>query len=151
MLFGVDHADAGEIRLGGEVVAFSSPSAALAAGIASSPRTGTGRPGLDFPIAANITLPILRDSFRGADRPAADGGSVAATSRSFGSRATGSTSLRAPFGWQPAEGRARQVAGSAPRVLILDEPTRGIDIGAKVEIHRIVSELAASGLAIILI
>ena len=38
-----------------------------------------------------------------------------------------------------------------PRVLILDEPTRGIDIGAKVEVHRIVSELAASGLAIILI
>ena len=38
-----------------------------------------------------------------------------------------------------------------PRVLILDEPTRGIDIGAKVEVHRIISELAASGLAIILI
>jgi rhamnose transport system ATP-binding protein len=36
-------------------------------------------------------------------------------------------------------------------VLILDEPTRGIDIGAKVEVHRIISELAASGLAIILI
>jgi ribose transport system ATP-binding protein len=38
-----------------------------------------------------------------------------------------------------------------PRVLILDEPTRGIDIGAKVEVHRIISELAASGLGIILI
>jgi ABC-type sugar transport system, ATPase component len=40
---------------------------------------------------------------------------------------------------------------SRPRVLILDEPTRGIDIGAKVEVHRIISELAASGLGIILI
>ena len=38
-----------------------------------------------------------------------------------------------------------------PRVLILDEPTRGIDIGAKVEVHRLVAELAAGGLAIILI
>jgi simple sugar transport system ATP-binding protein len=38
-----------------------------------------------------------------------------------------------------------------PRLLILDEPTRGIDIGAKVEVHRIISELAASGLGIILI
>ena len=38
-----------------------------------------------------------------------------------------------------------------PRVLILDEPTRGIDIGAKVEVHRIISELAASGLGVILI
>jgi rhamnose transport system ATP-binding protein len=36
-------------------------------------------------------------------------------------------------------------------VLILDEPTRGVDIGAKVEVHRIVSDLAASGLGIILI
>ena len=40
---------------------------------------------------------------------------------------------------------------SEPTVLILDEPTRGIDIGAKVEVHRIISELAASGLGIILI
>ena len=40
---------------------------------------------------------------------------------------------------------------SRPKVLILDEPTRGIDIGAKVEVHRIISELAASGLAIVLI
>ncbi len=40
---------------------------------------------------------------------------------------------------------------SKPTVLILDEPTRGIDIGAKVEVHRIISELAASGLAILLI
>jgi rhamnose transport system ATP-binding protein len=38
-----------------------------------------------------------------------------------------------------------------PRVLILDEPTRGVDIGAKVEVHRIISELAASGLGIVLI
>ena len=40
---------------------------------------------------------------------------------------------------------------SGPRVLILDEPTRGIDIGAKVEVHRLIAELAAKGLAIILI
>ena len=44
-----------------------------------------------------------------------------------------------------------EVALDQARVLILDEPTRGIDIGAKVEVHRIIGELAASGLAIILI
>lgn len=38
-----------------------------------------------------------------------------------------------------------------PRILVLDEPTRGVDIGAKVEVHRIISELAATGLGIILI
>ena len=40
---------------------------------------------------------------------------------------------------------------SKPRVLILDEPTRGIDIGAKVEVHRLIADLAAAGLAILLI
>ena len=39
----------------------------------------------------------------------------------------------------------------SPKVLILDQPTRGIDVGAKAEIHRIVSHLATQGIAIILI
>ena len=39
----------------------------------------------------------------------------------------------------------------SPRILILDQPTRGIDVGAKAEIYRIVSDLAAHGIAIILI
>ena len=39
----------------------------------------------------------------------------------------------------------------SPKVLILDQPTRGIDVGAKAEIHRIVSQLAAQGMAVILI
>ena len=38
-----------------------------------------------------------------------------------------------------------------PRVLIMDEPTRGIDVGAKAEIHRLMSELAGQGLAILMI
>ncbi len=43
------------------------------------------------------------------------------------------------------------MAGHQPRVLILDEPTQGIDIGAKSEIHQLMSELAGQGLAIIMI
>ena len=38
-----------------------------------------------------------------------------------------------------------------PRLLILDEPTRGIDVGSKVEVHQLIDELAAEGMAIILI
>jgi inositol transport system ATP-binding protein len=38
-----------------------------------------------------------------------------------------------------------------PKVLILDEPTRGIDVGAKAEVHRLVSDLAAKGMAIVMI
>jgi inositol transport system ATP-binding protein len=40
---------------------------------------------------------------------------------------------------------------TAPRILILDEPTRGIDVGAKAEIHRLISTLAAEGAAVIMI
>ena len=40
---------------------------------------------------------------------------------------------------------------ASPKVLIMDEPTRGVDVGAKAEIHRIISNLASTGLAIILI
>jgi len=39
----------------------------------------------------------------------------------------------------------------SPRILILDQPTRGIDVGAKAEIHRIISQLAGQGMAIVLI
>jgi ribose transport system ATP-binding protein/inositol transport system ATP-binding protein len=40
---------------------------------------------------------------------------------------------------------------TSPKILILDEPTRGIDVGAKAEIYRIINELAASGIAIIMV
>jgi rhamnose transport system ATP-binding protein len=40
---------------------------------------------------------------------------------------------------------------SEPRIMILDEPTRGIDIGAKAEVHRLMAELAAKGVAILMI
>ncbi len=52
---------------------------------------------------------------------------------------------------QPAEGRHRQVAERRPEILRMDEPTRGIDVGAKWEIYGIINELAAQGKAVILI
>src|SRR4029078_8697232 len=54
-------------------------------------------------------------------------------------------------GGNQQKGVLAKVLSTKPRLLILDEPTRGIDIGAKDEVHRIISELAASGLGIILI
>jgi rhamnose transport system ATP-binding protein len=154
VLFGVDRADAGEIRLGGRVMSFASPSAALAAGIAYVPedRHQDGLV-LDFPIASNVTLPILSRLFpRLIVHPAAE--------RAIGTRYVDQLRIRATSVDQLASalsgGNQQKVVlgkwlASEPRLLILDEPTRGIDIGAKVEVHRIISELAASGLAIILI
>ena len=154
VLFGVDHADAGEIRLAGQPVSFASPSEALAAGVAYVPedRHQDGLV-LDFSIASNVSLPILGRLFprlfvqRSRERALA-----ARYVDQLRIRATGVDQIAGALsgGNQQKVVLAKWLA-TEPRVLILDEPTRGIDIGAKVEVHRIVSELAASGLAIILI
>ena len=69
----------------------------------------------------------------------------------FNVRATVSTSRLALSGGNQQKVVLGKWLADDPRVLILDEPTRGIDIGAKVEVHRIIWELAASGLGIVLI
>jgi rhamnose transport system ATP-binding protein len=154
VLFGIDRRDEGEIRLGGHAVTFASPSEAMDAGIAYLPedRHQEGLV-LDFSIAQNVTLPILPRLFprllvrSSTERRVAD-----EYTKQFDVRMTGVDQLAGALsgGNQQKVVLAKWLA-SKPRVLILDEPTRGIDIGAKVEVHRIISELAASGLGIILI
>jgi rhamnose transport system ATP-binding protein len=154
VLFGIDRRDSGEIRLGGTAVDFTSPSAAMTAGIAYVPedRHQDGLV-LDFTIAQNVTLPILPRLFpRLLVRAATERALAADQTRQFQVRMTGVDQLVGALsgGNQQKVVLAKWLA-SKPRVLILDEPTRGIDIGAKVEVHRIISELAASGLGIVLI
>ena len=154
VLFGIDRADGGRVRLGGREVSFATPADALRAGVAYVPedRHQEGLV-LDFPIASNVTLPILPRLFprffveRAAERRLAQ--EYASQLRV---RMTNVEQLVAALsgGNQQKVVIAKWLA-TRPRVLILDEPTRGIDIGAKVEVHRIVSELAAAGLCIILI
>jgi rhamnose transport system ATP-binding protein len=154
VLFGIDHADSGRITLGGQPVSFASPSAALHAGIAYVPED-RHQEGLveDFSIAENVSLPILARLFgrlfmRGSVERSLARGYI----EQLRIRTTGVDQLVAALsgGNQQKVVLAKWLA-TKPRVLILDEPTRGIDIGAKIEVHRIISELAASGLAIILI
>ncbi|HET7726223.1 MAG TPA: sugar ABC transporter ATP-binding protein [Candidatus Limnocylindrales bacterium] len=154
VLFGIDRPDRGVIRIGGAPVEFGSPAAAMRGGIAYVPedRHQDGLV-LDFPIAANVSLPILSRLFRGWFlRPATERALADEYARELQVRMRGVDQLVAALsgGNQQKVVLAKWLA-TKPRVLILDEPTRGIDIGAKVEVHRIVSELAASGLAIILI
>jgi rhamnose transport system ATP-binding protein len=108
---------------------------------------------LDFTIAQNVTLPILPRLFpRLLVRASTERALAAEQTREFQVRMTGVDQLVGALsgGNQQKVVLAKWLA-SKPRVLILDEPTRGIDIGAKVEVHRIISELAASGLGIVLI
>jgi rhamnose transport system ATP-binding protein len=154
VLFGIDQPDRGQIRLHGKAVSIASPSAAMHAGIAYLPED-RHQEGLilDFSIAQNVTLPILARLFPRLLVDASDERQVAHDyTEQFSVRMTGVDQVAGSLsgGNQQKVVLAKWLA-SKPRILILDEPTRGIDIGAKVEVHRIISELAAAGLGIILI
>jgi ABC-type sugar transport system ATPase subunit len=135
-------------------VSLDGPSAALAAGIAYVPED-RHQDGLilDFPIDANITLPILPRLFRrlfvhrSVERDLAKSYAEQLDVRMRGVEQVVSD---LSGGNQQKVVIAKWLAAT-PRILILDEPTRGIDIGAKVEVHRIIGELARSGLGILLI
>jgi rhamnose transport system ATP-binding protein len=154
VLFGIDRADRGEVLFGGRPVVFNSPSAALRAGVAYVPedRHQQGLV-LDFPIASNVSLPILPRLFprffvdRAAERRLAERYTTQLRVR----MADVEQLVSALSGGNQQKVVIAKWLATQPRVLILDEPTRGIDIGAKVEVHRIISELAAAGLGIMLI
>jgi rhamnose transport system ATP-binding protein len=154
-IFGIDPADAGQIELDGAQVSVTNPRDAMALGIAYSTEDRR-QLGLVMPlsIAANVSLPSLSRflSRSGMVRRAEE----RATAEAFRQR----LSIRAPSVDTPASslsgGNQQKVVISKwletnPKVLILDEPTRGIDVGAKVEVHQLIDDLAARGMAIILI
>ncbi|HEX2860126.1 MAG TPA: sugar ABC transporter ATP-binding protein [Lacunisphaera sp.] len=153
-LFGLTPADAGRIRIDGEERRIRSPGQAIAAGLAYVPEDRR-RHGviLEMPIAQNMTMAVHPRIFPGGWLRAGPELALAAGyMRDLGIKAAGpeapGSSLRG--GNQQKVALARWLA-TKPRVLILDEPTQGVDVGAKGEIHRIVRTLAADGLAVLLI
>ena len=154
VLFGLDRADSGEVLLNGKRVSFKTPSSALQAGIAYVPED-RHLDGLveGFSIAQNVTLPIIPRLFpRLFVRPSRERSLAAGYADRLRIRSTGMDELiEALSGGNQQKVVIAKWLATNPRVLILDEPTRGVDIGAKVEVHRIISELAASGLGIVLI
>lgn len=155
MLFGIERPDRGEVRIDGRSIRIRSPRDAMRLGISLLPedRHQQGLV-LEFPIRANETLPILRRISRRLGL--VDRTGEARIAREYAERmrvvATGIEQLTNTLsgGNQQKVLLAKWLLPS-PRVLVLDEPTRGIDVGAKAEIHRIISHLATQGVAIILI
>jgi rhamnose transport system ATP-binding protein len=154
ILFGLTPADAGHILLRGQPVVISSPAHAVELGIAYVPEDRR-RHGviLDMPVAANTSLAILKKiSSFGWIHFARERTVAESFVRRLGIK---TASLDAPVG-DLSGGNQQKVAvarwlATEPAVLILDEPTQGVDVGAKAEIHRLMSELAGRGLAILMI
>jgi rhamnose transport system ATP-binding protein len=154
VLFGIAPADSGEIVLHGKSIHIGSPQGAVKQGIAYVPEDRR-RHGviLDMSIAENTTMAIHPVLFPGAWlRSAAERQLVLDFIRDLDVRASGPDAPGGSLsgGNQQKVALARWLA-TKPRVLVLDEPTQGVDIGAKAEIHKIIRRLAREGLAVIMI
>jgi rhamnose transport system ATP-binding protein len=154
VLFGITPADAGEIRLSGRPIAIRSPREAVSQGIAYVPEDRR-RHGiiLEMPIAANITMAVHRRLFPGGWlRFGAERRLALDYIRRLAVRASGPDAPGGSLsgGNQQKVALARWLA-TRPKLLILDEPTQGVDVGAKSEIHKIIRQLAKEGLAVLMI
>ncbi len=154
IVFGITPIETGEITLHGESLAPQSPQDAVARGIAYVPEDRR-RHGvvLELPIEQNITMAIHRRKFPGTWLRFGTERSLALefihelAIKCAGPNAPGGS---LSGGNQQKVSLARWLA-TKPKLLILDEPTQGVDVGAKSEIHRIIRRLAKDGLAVVLI
>jgi rhamnose transport system ATP-binding protein len=154
-LFGVSPPDSGTIELDGNRIEIGSPQEALAHGIAylSEDRRKLGL-SVDQSLVANVTLATL-DRYTNSlglidrDQERAD---AEALKQRLGIRAPSlSTPVSQLSGGNQQKTMLAKWLNAHPRVLILDEPTRGIDVGAKADVHMFIDELASSGISIMLI
>lgn len=154
LIFAVDHADSGTTRIDGKAVKLKSPRQAMKQKFGFCPedrKTEAIIPNLS--VRENIVLALqvnqgwMRYVSRGKQNELAD-------------KFIKALNIKTPHAEQPIRllsgGNQQKVIlarwlASHPRLLILDEPTRGIDVGAKLEIEKLVASLAAEGMAILVI
>jgi ribose transport system ATP-binding protein len=154
-IFGATRIDAGEIRLDGRAIRpFTHPRRALSRGIAylSEDRKGEGLL-LQLSIRENMSLPILSKISRALFvDPRREKELVDAYAKSFTIRMTSMDQLAESLsGGNQQKVVISKLLATEARVFIFDEPTRGIDVGAKYEIYKIMNDLTAQGRGIIFI
>ena len=152
-LFGLKPAERGEIRVGGQLVELGSPREAIRAGLALIPED-RGQQGLAtaLPVEQNLTLPTLNKVSRFGF--ISRGREAARTTESIARlniRATAGQLVSRLSGGNQQKVAISKWLLSGARVFLFDEPTRGIDIGAKLEVFQILEELAQQGAAILMV
>ncbi len=153
-LIGVTRPSAGAVRLDGQVLVIRSPSEAIRSGIVYVPEE-RGRQGaiIGLPIFQNVTLPSLSRTSRSGFLKLANEFALA---REYTARLDlRAASLDQDVGTLSGGNQQKVVIAkwlaTKPKVIILDEPTKGIDIGSKAAVHAFMSELAAQGLSVIMV
>ena len=155
LIYGADPKAAGEVLLENHPTPIATPHDALAAGIAylTEDRKGLGL-FLDLSCATNINLGVIDHDARPGgllNRNAARRRATAAFHALRVRAASPAVTVGSLSGGNQQKVLLSRWLETSPKVLILDEPTRGVDIGAKSEIYRIINDLAANGLGIIVI
>ena len=154
-LFGVAPAIAGTISVAGQAVKINSPADAIQLGMALVPedRKGQGLV-LEMSVKENTSLASLKTHalngvFRNAEREEQD------TSEMIARLRTKTPNAEQTVGFLSGGNQQKVVLGkwlaTSPSILLLDEPTRGIDIGAKQEIYQLMEELAGQGMAVLFV
>ncbi len=155
LIYGAEPRTGGTITLTGKEVSFDSPGAAIAGGVVylTEDRKAQGL-FLDMTVGDNINLGVIgRDAKFGGwlDLARARSRSLAAI-KALTIRVPGpEINVGALSGGNQQKVLLSRLLETQPKVLILDEPTRGVDIGAKSEIYRIIDELAQGGAAVLVI
>jgi rhamnose transport system ATP-binding protein len=153
-LFGITRPSKGAVSIDGEIAVIRSPAEAIARGIVYVPEE-RGRQGavIGLPIFQNVTLPSLKRTSRAGFLRLAEEFRLArhytqrldlraaALDRDVGTLSGGNQQKVVIAKW----------LATKPKVIILDEPTKGIDIGSKAAVHEFMSELVAGGLSIIMV
>jgi ABC-type sugar transport system ATPase subunit len=154
-LFGLEPADSGTVDLGGRPMTASSPAAAIRSGIAyitpdrQADGLCSGRS-----VAENISLAALRSLTRrlGVVQRRLESDRVTDVMAQLRVRAS---SPNVDVGTLSGGNQQKALFGkwvmTSPRVLLMEEPTRGVDVGAKTEIYRILNQLTATGVAVVMV
>jgi ribose transport system ATP-binding protein len=153
-LFGLRRRSAGQVFLNGEEVEITSPVEAIKNGLSLVPESRKEQ-GLVLSMNCrdNITLPQIDDLTAGPF--VSNGGEIAIYDQYRDRLQIKAPSWRQLVGYLSGGNQQKIVIGKwlamRPQVLIVDEPTRGIDVGSKAEIHNLLRELARSGYAVVVI
>lgn len=153
-IFGVDPIDSGEIFVNGEKVSINNPQEATRMGIALVPESRKKEALFpDQSVMFNITIKSLDDFIRGVR---VNHGKEESISTEFVDKMAIKTPTLDQIVANLSGGNQQKVVigrwlATSPKILIMDEPTRGVDVGAKAEIYAIMNELVKEGVAIIMI
>ncbi|MFF2032502.1 sugar ABC transporter ATP-binding protein [Arthrobacter sp. NPDC058192] len=153
-IYGADKADAGTVEIGGRKLRLKDATSGIAAGIALVPEERKLQAIIPMlSIRENTTLTLLKQVSRwGVLKRGYEKTLVGKYIRELDVRTpSAETPIQSLSGGNQQKVIIARCLASNPKVLILDEPTKGIDIGAKAEIHRLIEQLARQGVAVLVI